>query len=58
MDIHIWYTLLSALVGGVMGARDRLGEVYLFFQVLALFVDPNAIDYAYISYEMQTKLPF
>jgi hypothetical protein len=28
MDIHIWYTLLSALVGGVMGARDRLGEVY------------------------------
>lgn len=27
MDIHIWYTLLSALVGGVMGARDRLGEV-------------------------------
>ncbi|WVZ58008.1 hypothetical protein U9M48_008324 [Paspalum notatum var. saurae] len=26
MDIHIWYTLLSALVGGVMGARDRLGE--------------------------------
>jgi hypothetical protein len=28
MDIYIWYTLLSALVGGVMGARDRLGEVY------------------------------
>ncbi|RCV43392.1 hypothetical protein SETIT_9G290700v2 [Setaria italica] len=27
MDIHIWYTLLSALVGGVMGARDRLGEI-------------------------------
>nr|CAB3455580.1 unnamed protein product [Digitaria exilis] len=26
MDIHIWYTLLSALVGGVMGARERLGE--------------------------------
>lgn len=30
MDIHIWYTLLSAIVGGVMGARARLGEVQLF----------------------------
>ncbi|XP_042505400.1 callose synthase 10-like isoform X2 [Macadamia integrifolia] len=27
MDIHIWYTVLSALVGGVMGARERLGEI-------------------------------
>ncbi|XP_062233797.1 callose synthase 10 isoform X2 [Phragmites australis] len=27
MDIHIWYTLLTALVGGVMGARGRLGEI-------------------------------
>ncbi|KAL4584830.1 hypothetical protein LXL04_009440 [Taraxacum kok-saghyz] len=27
MDIHIWYTLLSAIVGGVMGARGRLGEI-------------------------------
>ncbi|KAJ8764148.1 hypothetical protein K2173_005060 [Erythroxylum novogranatense] len=27
MDIHIWYTVLSAIVGGVMGARARLGEV-------------------------------
>lgn len=27
MDIHIWYTLLSALVGGLMGALGRLGEV-------------------------------
>lgn len=27
MDIYIWYTLLSAVVGGVMGARARLGEV-------------------------------
>ncbi|KAJ6805753.1 callose synthase 10-like [Iris pallida] len=27
MDIHIWYTLLSALVGGLMGARARLGEI-------------------------------
>ncbi|KAK9734060.1 hypothetical protein RND81_04G111900 [Saponaria officinalis] len=27
MDIHIWYTLLSALIGGVMGARSKLGEI-------------------------------
>lgn len=27
MDIHIWYTLLSAIYGAVMGARSRLGEV-------------------------------
>ena len=30
MDIHIWYTIMSAVVGGVMGARARLGEVYGF----------------------------
>ncbi|KAM7475705.1 hypothetical protein LguiB_022948 [Lonicera macranthoides] len=27
MDVHIFYTLLSAVVGGVMGARGRLGEI-------------------------------
>ncbi|KAJ7956112.1 Callose synthase-like protein [Quillaja saponaria] len=27
LDIHIWYTVLSAIVGGVMGARARLGEI-------------------------------
>ncbi|KAG5537089.1 hypothetical protein RHGRI_024510 [Rhododendron griersonianum] len=27
MDILIWHTLLSAIVGGVMGARARLGEI-------------------------------
>ncbi|ONK58964.1 uncharacterized protein A4U43_C08F1540 [Asparagus officinalis] len=27
MDIHIWYTLLSALIGGLIGARARLGEI-------------------------------
>lgn len=31
MDIHIWYTVLSAIVGGVMGARARLGEVFYAF---------------------------
>ncbi|XP_017251756.1 callose synthase 10 isoform X2 [Daucus carota subsp. sativus] len=27
LDIYIWYTLLSAIVGGVIGARARLGEL-------------------------------
>ncbi|XP_031502410.1 callose synthase 10 isoform X1 [Nymphaea colorata] len=27
LDLHIWYTLLSALIGGIMGARARLGEI-------------------------------
>ncbi|KAL8526796.1 hypothetical protein ACS0TY_015857 [Phlomoides rotata] len=27
MDIHIWYTILSAIYGAVMGARARLGEI-------------------------------
>ncbi|KAG6633255.1 hypothetical protein I3843_12G034200 [Carya illinoinensis] len=27
MDLHIWYTLLSAIVGGVKGAQARLGEI-------------------------------
>ncbi|ESQ52310.1 hypothetical protein EUTSA_v10016126mg [Eutrema salsugineum] len=27
MDLHIWYTLLSAIIGGVMGAKARLGEI-------------------------------
>ncbi|XP_057970390.1 callose synthase 10 [Malania oleifera] len=27
MDIHIWYTVLSAIIGGLTGARARLGEI-------------------------------
>ncbi|TYJ98465.1 callose synthase 10 [Cucumis melo var. makuwa] len=27
LDIYIWYTLLSAIIGGVKGARGRLGEI-------------------------------
>ncbi|KAJ4775037.1 GLUCAN SYNTHASE-LIKE 8 family protein [Rhynchospora pubera] len=27
MDLHIWYTLCSALVGGIMGAAARIGEI-------------------------------
>ncbi|KAM1322404.1 hypothetical protein ACFX2I_015187 [Malus domestica] len=27
MDFYIWYTILSAIIGGVIGARARLGEI-------------------------------
>ncbi|VVB02402.1 unnamed protein product [Arabis nemorensis] len=27
MDLHIFYTVLSAIIGGVMGAKARLGEI-------------------------------
>jgi len=30
MDILIFYTVMSAIVGGVIGARARLGEVFEF----------------------------
>lgn len=36
MDLHIWYTLLSAIVGGVKGAQARLGEVSIFTVVVAV----------------------
>ena len=38
MDIHIWYTLLSAIIGGVMGARARLGEVLILFHSHESFI--------------------
>lgn len=27
LDVQVWYTVASALLGGLEGARDRLGEV-------------------------------
>lgn len=27
LDIHVFYTIMSALVGFLLGARDRLGEI-------------------------------
>jgi hypothetical protein len=26
VDIQVWYTVISALLGGLEGARDKLGE--------------------------------
>lgn len=38
MDIHIWYTIMSAIVGGVMGARARLGEVLMLLNSFGYFL--------------------
>jgi callose synthase len=27
LDIHVFYTIMSAIVGFLLGARERLGEV-------------------------------
>jgi hypothetical protein len=27
LDVQVWYTVISALLGGLEGAKDRLGEV-------------------------------
>ncbi|MCO5602963.1 hypothetical protein L7F22_057104 [Adiantum nelumboides] len=27
LDIQIWYTIFSAITGGIIGAKDRLGEI-------------------------------
>ncbi len=27
LDVQVWYTVASALLGGLEGARDKLGEV-------------------------------
>jgi hypothetical protein len=27
LDVQVWYTVTSALLGGLEGAKDRLGEV-------------------------------
>ena len=29
LDVQVWYTVASALLGGLEGARDKLGEVIL-----------------------------
>ena len=49
MDIHIWYTLLSALVGGVMGARARLGEVIIEIPVYCKLLGVKFVDSLRVS---------
>lgn len=55
MDIHIWYTLLSAIVGGVMGARARLGEVQL-FQKFILDLAEGSIFFFFLFWSKRVAL--
>ncbi|CAH9107276.1 unnamed protein product [Cuscuta europaea] len=57
MDIHIWYTLLSAIVGGIMGARARLGEIRSIAMVHKRFESfPEAFVKNLVS--RATRVPF
>ncbi|GAB4860529.1 Callose synthase 10 [Ancistrocladus abbreviatus] len=55
MDIHIWYTVLSALVGGVMGARDRLGEIRSIDMVHKRF---ESFPAAFVKNLASPRMPF
>ncbi|XP_024025005.1 callose synthase 10 isoform X1 [Morus notabilis] len=58
MDIHIWYTIMSAIVGGVMGARARLGEIRSIEMVHKRFVSfPEAFVKNLVS-PQTNRLPF
>ncbi|KAI4303806.1 hypothetical protein MLD38_039399 [Melastoma candidum] len=58
MDILIWYTLLSAIVGGVMGARARLGEIRSIEMLHKRFESfPEAFVKNLVSPEMK-RMPF
>ncbi|CAN6713712.1 unnamed protein product [Malus baccata var. baccata] len=50
MDFYIWYTLLSAIIGGVIGARARLGEIRSIEMVHKRFESfPEAFDKNLVS---------
>ncbi|CAL9766223.1 unnamed protein product [Musa acuminata subsp. burmannicoides] len=58
MDIHIWYTLLSALVGGLLGALGRLGEIRsldMFHKRFESF--PEAFVKNLVSSQMKRSIP-
>ncbi|XP_011072986.1 callose synthase 10 [Sesamum indicum] len=58
MDIHIWYTLLSAIYGAVMGARARLGEIRSVEMVHKRFESfPEAFVKNLVSPQIK-KIPF
>lgn len=38
LDIHVFYTIISAIWGFLLGARDRLGEVSDFYSIFASVV--------------------
>jgi hypothetical protein len=37
LDIHVFYTVISAIWGFLLGAKDRLGEVSEFFFCIFAF---------------------
>ncbi|KAK2968255.1 hypothetical protein RJ640_030305 [Escallonia rubra] len=51
MDIHIWYTLLSAVVGGVMGARARLGESRVKAIILTVILQIRSVEMVHKRFE-------
>ncbi|KAJ8465898.1 hypothetical protein OPV22_028450 [Ensete ventricosum] len=58
MDIHIWYTVLSALVGGLLGALARLGEIRsldMFHKRFESF--PEAFAKNLVSSQMKRSIP-
>ncbi|XP_024168978.1 callose synthase 10 [Rosa chinensis] len=58
MDIHIWYTLLSAIIGGVMGARSRLGEIRSIEMVHKRFESfPEAFVKNLVSQSQKQRFP-
>ncbi|KAK4568877.1 hypothetical protein RGQ29_004339 [Quercus rubra] len=59
MDIHIWYTLLSAVVGGIKGARARLGEIRSIEMVHKRFESfPEALVKNLVSSQAKRRMPF
>ncbi|XP_020235766.1 callose synthase 10 [Cajanus cajan] len=58
MDILIWYTVMSAIVGGVIGARARLGEIRSIEMVHKRFESfPGAFVKSLVSPQIK-RIPF
>lgn len=58
MDILIWYTILSAIVGGVKGARARLGEIRSIEMVHKRFESFPAAFVNNLVSPMMKRMPF
>lgn len=39
LDVQVWYTVLSALLGGLIGAKDKLGEIRSLDMLRKRFLD-------------------
>mgnify|MGYP000037589064 CR=1 FL=1 len=54
LDISIWYTVWSALLGGLIGAKDRLGEVLCSFLFSSFMIE--ALCLPVLVMDMATQL--